>query len=125
MTVKEAYDIALSLDQSTEEQDDSLYAHAVNLTNTWLAEVLDNENAIRIMEHMAPFTSAPILQRITDTVPYSDKLTRSALPFFLAHQLLKDDADNVWAARYYDMYINAVQMATPFIPTPMRDCWRW
>ena len=125
MTVREAYDIALSLDQSTEPQDESLFEHAVNLTNAWMSEVLENENAIRYMEHMAPFSAAPILTKITDTVPYSDKLTRAALPFWIAHQLLKDDGDNVWAARYYDMYINSVDRATPFMPTPSRDCWRW
>ena len=48
---------------------------------------------------------------------------RSGLPFFIASQVAKSDADNAWASRYYDMYMNAVNAVTPFIDEPNIDVW--
>ena len=115
MTVNEAYEIALSLDDTTTEQDDSLKVHMVNYTNLFLVETFRNENAIRQANHRTLLKAIPNVHSINDSIPYDDEMVRSALPFFIASQVLKSDADSAWASRYYDMYLNAVQSVTPFI----------
>lgn len=123
MTVQEAYEIALSLDFSTTEQDDSMYDHAVAITNLFLSETLANENAIRHEAHMVELAAAPVLKAMTDTVPYNERIVSGGLPLFMAHMLMKDDGDNIWASRYYNMYLNAVQANTPLVHTDSIDFW--
>ena len=124
MTVNEAYKIALSLDDTTTEQDDTLRPHIVNWTNLFLVETFRNENAIRKMNHRPLLKAIPSVYNETDTVPYDDEMVRSSLPFFLASQVLKSDADNIWASRYYTMYTNAVDAVTPILKYPEEDVWR-
>ena len=123
MTVNEAYKIALSLDDTTTEQDDSLRVHMVNYTNLFLIETFRNENAIRQMNHRPLLKAVPYVYNVTDSIPYDEELVRSALAFFIASQVAKADADNAWASRYYDMYINAVNAVTPFLDEPNFDVW--
>lgn len=122
MTVNEAYQIALSLDDTTTEQDDSLRPHMVNYCNLFLLETFRNENAIREHNKRPLLKSVPLVYNITDSVPYDEELVRSAFPFFIASQVSKSDADNVWASRYYDMYLNAVNSVTPFLEGQV-DVW--
>lgn len=124
MTVKEAYERALALDGCTVQMDDTMRDKMVHLTNLFLAETWENENQIRIDEHARPLANPAEVKRIEDTIPYSYKLIASALPFWLAHQILREGDDNAWASRYYDMYLNAVQSATPILRTPLLDVWR-
>ena len=123
MTVNEAYVIALSLDDTTTEQDDSLKVHMVNYTNLFLVETFRNENAIRKMTGRPKLGAVPFVTDIEDYVPYDEEMVRSALPFFIASQVKLTDANNAWASRYYDMYINAVDAVTPFIDEPTIDVW--
>lgn len=123
MTVNEAYVIALSLDDTTTEQDDSLRVHMVNYTNLFLVETFRNENAIRRMNGRKLLTSVPFVTNLDETIPYDEEMVRSGLPFFIASQVKLTDADNAWASRYYDMYINAVNEVTPFIDEPTIDVW--
>jgi hypothetical protein len=123
MTVNEAYKIALSLDDTTTEQDDSLRPHMVHYTNLFLVETFRNENAIRKMNHRPLLRAIPSVSSIGDSIPYDDEMVRSGLPFFIASQVAKSDADNSWASRYYDMYMNAVNAVTPFIDEPNIDVW--
>jgi hypothetical protein len=123
MTVNEAYKIALSLDDTTTEQDDSLRPHMVNYTNLFLTETFRNENAIRLMNKRPTLKAIPYVYSINDSIPYDEELVRSGLPFFIASQIAKSDADNAWASRYYEMYINAVRDVTPFIDEPNIDVW--
>lgn len=124
MTVQDAYEIALSLDFSTPRQDDSMLDHAVAFANMFLSETLANENAIRHEAHMVELAAPPILTDMRDTIPYSDKIVNGGLPLFMAHLLMKDDGDNVWASRYYDMYLNTVQANTPLTHQETCDVWR-
>lgn len=123
MTVNEAYKIALSLDDTTTDQDDSLRPHMVNYTNLFLVETFRNENAIRKTNHRPLLRAIPSVSSISDSIPYDDEMVRSGLPFFIASQVAKSDADNAWASRYYEMYINAVRDVTPFIDEPNIDVW--
>jgi len=123
MTVNEAYKIALSLDDTTTEQDDSLRVHMVNYTNLFLAEVFRNENIIRKMHHRPQLKAIPYVYSINDSIPYDEELVRSALPFWIASQVAKTDADNAWASRFYDMYLNAINAVTPFDDEPTFDVW--
>lgn len=123
MTVNEAYQIALSLDDTTTEQDDSLKVHMVNYTNLYLSETFRNENAIRKVKGRQLLTAIPFVTDIGDAISYDDEMVRSSLPFFIASQVSKSDADNVWASRYYDMYLNAVQSITPFVDDSNIDVW--
>jgi hypothetical protein len=65
----------------------------------------------------------PYVYSINDSIPYDEEMVRSGLPFFIASQVAKSDADNAWASRYYDMYMNAVNAVTPFIDEPNIDVW--
>ena len=123
MTINEAYVTALSLDDTTTEQDDSLKVHMVNYTNLFLVETFRNENAIRKMNGRPILHAIPSVHDLGDSVPYDDEMVRSALPFFLASQIKLTDANNAWASRYYDMYLNAVNEVTPFIDEPTFDVW--
>lgn len=123
MTVNEAYEIALSLDDTTTEQDDSLKVHMVNYANLYLSETFRNENAIRKVKGRQQLTAVPFVTSISDAISYDDEMVRSSLPFFIASQIAKSDADNVWASRYYDMYLNAVQSITPFVDDANVDVW--
>ena len=123
MVVNEAYKIALSLDDTTTEQDDSLRPHMVQYTNLFLVETFRNENAIRKMNHRPLLRAIPSVSSVNDSIPYDDEMVRSGLPFFIASQVAKSDADNAWASRYYDMYMNAVNAVTPFIDEPNIDVW--
>lgn len=123
MTVNEAYVIALSLDDTTTEQDDSLKVHMVNYANLFLVETFRNENAIRQMTGRQPLRAVPFVTNIDDYVPYDEEMVRSALPFFIASQIKLTDGNNAWASRYYDMYYNAVNTVTPFIDEPTIDVW--
>lgn len=123
MTVNEAYEIALSLDDTTTEQDDSLRVHMVNYANLYMSETFRNENAIRKLNGRKILTSIPFVTNIADTIPYDDEMVRSSLPFFIASQVAKSDADNAWASRYYDMYLNAVLSVTPFVDDGNIDVW--
>lgn len=123
MTVNEAYKIALSLDDTTTEQDDSLRPHMVHYTNLFLVETFRNENAIRKMNRRPLLRAIPSVSSVNDSIPYDDEMVRSGLPFFIASQVAKSDADNAWASRYYEMYINAVRDVTPFIDEPNIDVW--
>lgn len=125
MTVQDAYEIALSLDFSTPQQDDSMYDHAIAITNLFLSETLANENAIRHEAHMAELAAPPTMTAFDETIPYSDKIVNGGLPLFMAHILMKDDGDNVWSSRYYNMYINTVQANTPLTHDHTIDVWRW
>lgn len=123
MTIEDAYKRALSLDSSLPSQDDSLEDHAVNLTNMWLLETLPAENAVRYQGQMKMLASAPTLTKMSDTVPYSTGIN-SGLPYWIASFLMKDGGDNVWANRYYEMYLNATSNNTPLMEVPPVDVWR-
>jgi len=123
MTLNEAYQVALSLDDTTTTQDDSLRPHIVNWTNLFLVETFRNENAIREYYGRPLLKAMPSVSSMTDSVPYDDELVRSGLPFFLASQVAKTDADNAWASRYYDMYMNAINTITPILNTENKDVW--
>lgn len=126
MTVQEAYEIALSLNDTTKQQDKSLEPHRLNWTNMFLQEVLVNENAIREFHHEPPLPFAPVMNDVDEVIPYHDELV-TALPYWLASQIMKSDKDNVWGSRYYDMFYNRVNSVTPFIERHRdvwRDCWR-
>lgn len=123
MTVNEAYQIALSLDDTTTEQDDSLKVHMVNYANLFMVETFRNENAIRKANGRPELKAIPQVHNIGDSIPYDDEMIRSGYPFFVASQVSKSSADNVWASRYYDMYLNAVQSITPFLDDPNIDVW--
>ena len=123
MTVNEAYKIALSLDDTTTEQDDSLRVHMVNYTNLFLNETFRNENAIRKMNHRPLLKAIPYVYSINDSIPYDEEMVRSGLPFFIASQIKLTDENNAWASRYYDMYLNAVNAVTAFIDEPNIDVW--
>lgn len=124
MTIKDAYKRALSLDATTMEQDDSILDSVVDLTNMFLLATFDNENAIRLVRHMSPLSSPPVLKSIDDTVPYNDRLVGEGLVYYLASYLMKAGDDNTWSSRYYDMYINAVNMDTPILRNDAFDIWR-
>ncbi|MBQ2527987.1 MAG: hypothetical protein II544_04475 [Spirochaetales bacterium] len=70
MTVNEAYVIALSLDDTTTEQDDSLRVHMVNYANLFMVETFRNENAIRKMNGRKVLTSVPFVTSIDETPLY-------------------------------------------------------
>lgn len=123
MTPLEAYEIALSYDNTTRDQDDSLKVHAVNWTNTFLHSVFLNENAIRKFHNETEFTFIPVLEDMEDVIPYHDELIREALPMYIASQIAFSDGNNVIMSRYYDAYINAVNCATPYIEQKTRDVW--
>lgn len=121
MTVQNAYEIALSFNDTTTKQDDSYEAHILNWTNQFLQEVLDNENCIREYHHEPTLGFAPKLTSFDDVIPYHDGLV-TALPYWIASQILKSDKDNVWSSRYYDMYYNRVNSKTPFLMAHI-DVW--
>lgn len=112
MTVQNAYEMALSLNDTTIRQDDSYEPHILNWTNLFLQEVLDNENAIREYHGEPVLGFAPRVTSFSDVIPYHDGLV-TALPYWIASQILKSDKDNVWASRYYDMYYNRINSKTP------------
>lgn len=114
MTVQDAYEKALSLDDTTIKQDDSFEPHILNWTNLFLMEMLDNENSIREYHHEPLLGFAPELTSLDDVIPYHDGLV-AALPYWIASQISKSDKDNVWSSRYYDMYYNRVNSKTPFL----------
>ena len=121
MTVQKAYEIALSLNDTTTKQDDSYEPHILNWTNMFLQECLDNENCVREYHHDKILGFAPELTSFDDVVPYHDGIV-TALPYWLASQIMKSDRDNVWSSRYYDMYLNRVNSKTPVIPGAI-DVW--
>lgn len=121
MTVQKAYEIALSLDDTTTAQDNSLEDHALNWTNMFLLEVLQNENNIREYHHEPKLGFAPELDDLNAVVPYHDELV-AALPYWMASQILKSDRDNAWGSRYYDMYYNRINSVTPMLERHI-DVW--
>lgn len=121
MKVSEAYEMALSLDDTTTAQDNSLEVHALNWTNLFLMEVLPNENSIRDLHDEPKLGFASMLTDLSDVVPYHDELV-AALPYWIASQIAKSDRDNIWGSRYYDMYYNKINSATPMI-TKQIDVW--
>ena len=121
MTVQEAYEIALSLDDTTTEEDNTMEPHVLNWTNMFLQETMPNENAIREFHHEPLLKFAPTMEDRDSIVPYHDGLV-SALPYWIASQILKSDKDNVWGSRYYDMFFNRVNSVTPFVEK-IHDVW--
>ena len=126
MTVNDIYEAALSLDSTLREQDDTLKPHALNWANICLQDTLATENSILLWEGKPALESAPLLVAMEDTIPYHDSLVRTAFPYFLASQILKDDDNNAWASRYYEMYVNAVAAASIMLPqdNSETDVWR-
>ena len=111
MTVNDIYEAALSLESTLREQDDSLRPHALQWVNIFLAETLFAENSILKHEGKPRLLAAPLLADMAEEVPYHDELVRIAAPYYVASQILKDDDNNAWASRYYDMYYNALREA--------------
>ena len=128
MTVQNIYEIALSFDATTTAQDNSLAPHVLNWLNVALLDTLHVENTLRHFEERELLTAAPMLQSMDEEVPYHDLLVRNAFPYFIASQILKDDDNNTWASRYYDMYVNAVAEASLMLPQDEfdlhTDMWR-
>jgi len=126
MKVNEIYAAALSLDSTLREQDDSLKPHVLSWVNICLQDMLCTENSILLWEGKEMLREAPQLTSMDDEVPYHAQLVRTALPYFIAHQILKDDDNNAWASRYYDMYLHAVNEAAVMLPQDgsETDVWR-
>lgn len=108
MTVRDVYVIAAAFIGDRENDDQDEIDFAPIYFRTLLQEALPAENRIRVAEGLAELTEAPALS-IDDTIPYSDKIVRGALPYGLAWQYHQDAGNLSLASQYRNMFIEAVE----------------
>lgn len=108
MTAQQIYESALSLLPTRTSEDNSLAVYVPGWINLALQEALASENSIRASKGLLLLDKAPTVLSMTDEIPYSDELVRTALIYFLASLICKDDDDAYWSQDYRRRYISAL-----------------
>lgn len=110
MTVRDVYAIAAAFIGDREDDDNDERDFAPIYMKVLLQEALPAENSIRKANGSAELTIAPT-PGIDDTIPYSDKIVRGALPYGLAWQYHQDAGNLGLASQYRNMFIEGVENA--------------
>jgi hypothetical protein len=110
MTVHDVYVIAAAFIGDRENDDQDEIDFAPTYMKVLLQEALDSENQIRVADGMDELTVAP-RPSFYDTIPYSDKIVRGALPYGLAWQYHQDAGNLSLASQYRNMFIEGVENA--------------
>ena len=110
LTVYDVYVIAAAFIGDRENDDQDEIDFAPIYMKVLLQEALPTENRLRVAEGMTELTIAPT-PGINDTIPYSDKIVRGALPYGLAWQYHQDAGNLSLATEYRNMFIDGLENA--------------
>lgn len=90
MTVKELYELAkkVMFEKATSKDYDGYY---IPYTNLILAELFNENNAMRLKKGLAELTEIPTVTKDSDTLTYEDEYTREVMPYGMAADFYKDD----------------------------------
>lgn len=95
--------------------------YALPWLNLLLQECLATENSIRRAEEREVLAEAPYLSALTETVPYHDSITRTALPYGIVSYIYTNEDYDARAQDARNKYVNALNEAARLTAKPIVD----
>ena len=122
MTVQELYDIAKNI--MYEKPSSTIYDdYVIHNVNRVIADLFQQNNALRMYNDMAPLDAVPFVSQLTDEIQYEDEYAYEIMPLGLAAYFLIDD-DLAKYDIYFTDYQNAQVMRLRIVPQEKIDKWR-
>ena len=111
MTGQDIYELASSFLYERDNEDIDSKEFSIGFLNILLQEALPYENSIRLWSDQEELATAPMLESLADTIPYSDEITRAALPYGVASWFFQEAMDTFQAENYRNKFIAALSDA--------------
>ena len=117
-TIKRIYTLALAKIIEAPGTDVDYDSYSPPLLDSLLVEAFPYENAIRAQRGDEELTSVPEITTIDSTVlDWDDRITRVALPWGLAAELLFDDENRkAESVMFRNEFVSALEDAAPAVP---------
>lgn len=124
MTGQDVYEMASAMLYERDNEDPDSKEFAIPFLNLLLEDALPVENSIRRFKGEAELDSAPLLQNLDETIPYSASITRGALPYGLAAYFFEESGDNYRGNLYRNLYEKGLAKASKYNFEPIEDVYR-
>jgi hypothetical protein len=111
MTAQQIYELAVAFLYEQPDEDEENKSYFLPFLNICLEEALPYENSIREAEGRELLSAAPMISGMTENVPYSDHITRAALPYGVASRYFKENMDPGEALYMRTMFVSALEKA--------------
>lgn len=111
MTVHDIIKSAMSAEYEPIEGDTDAAQHSIDILNELIMDCYEAEQNSREMNGQEPLTAVPVVNDMTDEVPYNDMLVRYALPRGIEWKYCEQNLDQYRADQYRMMYENAKHVA--------------
>lgn len=121
MTGTDIYTAALAFLAEGPDVDPDLKLYSLPWLNILLAECLAVENSIRQAGGEKALPSAPMLESLTEEIPYSEPIVRTALPYGLASFFYLDDGNDYRAEDFRARYVSALNEAQKYLDGAVED----
>ena len=112
MTAKELYRMARHLmqDNMTSKNLDEYYITDINVL---IAELFNENNALRVKAHKGPLVEIPIIKSADDEIMYEPQMVYNIMPKGLAARFFIDEDDRSKYTILQSEYMNARMMNLP------------
>ena len=124
MTGQDVYEMASAMLYERDNEDPDSKEFAIPFLNLLLEDALPVENSIRRFKGEAELDSAPLLQNLDETIPYSASITRGAFPYGLAAYFFEESGDNYRGNLYRNLYEKGLAKASKYNFEPIEDVYR-
>lgn len=124
MTVKECYELAVSMIPETPDDNMDMQRHMVPWCNVLLADTINNENIYRRVNKIEELVKPLKVEKQEDEIPYNENLVAKAFPYGMARWIFRENDDIAGSHEYYQFYAVAVQEATPTEMVEIEDVYR-
>ncbi|OQB25857.1 MAG: hypothetical protein BWY11_00133 [Firmicutes bacterium ADurb.Bin182] len=121
MTAQQIYELAVAFLYEQPDEDEENKSYFLPFLNVCLQEALPYENSIREFEGREMLAAAPLVTGMTETVPYSDSITRAALPYGVAARYFKENMDPGEALYMRTMFVSALERAKKYNAGEIED----
>lgn len=121
MTVFECYEMAVSFIPEVPEDNVDMQKHMVTWCNVLLADSLNHENVFRRVNGLEELTGPARVFEEDDEIPYNEKMVAMAFPYGMARFVFRENDDIAGSHEYYQLYINALEEATPLEFVEIKD----
>lgn len=111
MTAQQIYELAVAFLFEQPDEDEENKSYFLPFLNICLQEALPVENSIREAESRELLAAAPVITGMPETVPYSDSITRAALPYGVAARYFKENMDSGEAMMMRTLFVSALDKA--------------
>ena len=112
MTGQDIYVLASAILWEGDNEDTDAKKFTVQFLNHLLPEALSTENSLRRREGLPEIKTAPMIRTLEETVPYRDRLCRTALVYGLCWHYFENVGNNYRSELYRNLFISALDEAT-------------